>query len=275
MDLSREALTLLERLQKQIHDPSEAAGGGYVAPMVIKSTETLNKSGSAGLRIMGYTSTDRLDRHRDVVKPQAFAKYLNDYLNKNPVVLFQHNHDAPIGVAEKVELKPDGVYVEDVIFNETAAQKEATTLINQGIVRSLSVGGIVHKSHYFNIEGMDPDDWRSEGREIDEMELVEHSVVTIPANIDSVFYAATQKRLTSSSFTQKAGRAISNKNRQLLERVAADMEAMLVSMGAAHTSIKGLLDATSGAKEEETEEVASAFNPEVLEQLRRIDSLLQ
>ena len=55
---------------------------------------------SRGLKIAGYANTTDKDRVGDVVTAQAWAKGVDNY-RKNPVLLYQHKHDQPIGKGRK------------------------------------------------------------------------------------------------------------------------------------------------------------------------------
>jgi len=56
-----------------------------------------------GLKIAGYANTIVKDRAGDVVTAEAWAKGVNNFL-RNPVMLFQHKHDCPIGRFDQVKV---------------------------------------------------------------------------------------------------------------------------------------------------------------------------
>jgi HK97 family phage prohead protease len=257
---------LIDRIQKQIHAPSKD-GLGYMLPVSIKEVKELSSSETV---IKGYTSTADLDRGRDRMKPESFAKYMELYAKLNPIVLLQHDHERPIGVMKEWRIDSSGLYVEDVIYNKTAAQVEATTLIQQGVLRSFSIGALVHASEWFHIDGMDPNDWRSEAREVTEAELVEHSVVSVPMNAFATFTTASVHKAASLALARKAGRVLSAANRSLLTSAYQQIEEAIKAQNDALGAIKGLLEAT-----DRNEEPAQAsLSPEVIEQLKRIGSVL-
>lgn len=45
------------------------------------------------LILNGYASTWSMDRDEEMVAPDAFSKSLAPYLQKNPIILWQHNMD--------------------------------------------------------------------------------------------------------------------------------------------------------------------------------------
>jgi HK97 family phage prohead protease len=136
------------------------------------------------LILKGYASTFAPDRDGEQVVPEAFDNTLKDYLENNPIVLWQHNMDWPIGVVTKAETDETGLYVEVVIKRITSDapdwHKTAWNSIKSGIVRTFSIGG------YFWRE------WKQGLVLITEVELMEISVVSIPANAASIFEAAVK-----------------------------------------------------------------------------------
>jgi HK97 family phage prohead protease len=262
-DMDTQLASLIDRLQKQIHAPSKD-GLGYILPVAFKEVKELSSSETV---IKGYTSTADLDRGRDRMKPESFSKYMELYQKVNPIVLAQHDHERPIGVMKAWRIDSNGLYVEDVIYNKTAAQMEATILVQQGVLRSFSIGALVHASEWFHIEGMDPNDWKSEAREVTEAELVEHSIVSVPMNAFATFTTASIHKTASLGLARKGGvgRAIS---RSSLVALQVELERATKSHNEALGIIKGLLE----AKDEEP--VSSSLSPEVVEQLKRVGSAL-
>lgn len=181
MSNRRQALAIVERLRRKVDAPSQD-GVGYLRPMLVKSFEPLE---GGGVAIEGLASHISQDRAEDVIQPAAFATYLRAYLMANPVVLWQHDDDEPIGSCVDAKITPEGLWVRDEIYADTEIGEKACKLIKRKVLRSLSVGGIVHKAQWHQ-EGENPWAWR----EITEMELVEHSVVTIACNRSTLFSLA-------------------------------------------------------------------------------------
>lgn len=129
------------------------------------------------LVVTGMASTPDIDRYDDIVHPMAFAKSLEQYL-KNPQVLLQHNHDKPIGVTEEATIGvTEGLKVkcrisinEDNVFDK----------IKNGVMRAFSIGFMVKAYQWQTIE------WK-EIRVITELDLIEISVVAVPANPKCLF----------------------------------------------------------------------------------------
>ena len=78
------------------------------------------RKGSKSLKIAGYANTITKDRAGDVVTAEAWAKGVENF-RKNPVMLYQHKHDTPIGRIEKIVVDTKGIYVEGAVSE--AAEK--------------------------------------------------------------------------------------------------------------------------------------------------------
>ncbi len=144
------------------------------------------QKGDGTLELVGYASTWILDRDREIVAPGAFDASLPDYLGKNPILLWQHNPDWPIGTVKSAEIDDTGLRVVAEVPKpeDGAAGWEWTAYgkIKAGVVRTFSIGGFMS----YDVSG--------KLLIIKEVELFEISVVSIPANPDSIFEAA-QKAL--------------------------------------------------------------------------------
>jgi HK97 family phage prohead protease len=126
-------------------------------------------------RISGFASTRFKDRAGDVVLPSALEKSMQIY-SKNPVVLRDHDHSKPIGKMVDYKVTDDGLFVVDEIGKRFQEADDAWAAIDQGILSAFSIGFIP----------LEVD--RADGEfTITELELVEHSVVSIPANRESLF----------------------------------------------------------------------------------------
>lgn len=130
-----------------------------------------------GLRIAGYANTVDKDRQGDVVLPSAWVKGIDNY-RLNPVLLFQHKADHPIGRVEKIRVDNRGLYVEALVSEAAEKQHNIHTLIMDNALKSFSVGFRALDGKY-NSE--------TEATTITDVELLEVSVVSIPANQSSLF----------------------------------------------------------------------------------------
>lgn len=130
-------------------------------------------SSDSSVYIEGYASTNDVDRHGDVVPSSVWEKGIQNYL-KNPVVLAYHDHGQPIG--RMVEHKTDskGLWIKARV---SSAAKQFG-LIKDGILSAFSIGFRVLDAEYNSA---------AEVFLIKELELVEISVVSVPANQNSLF----------------------------------------------------------------------------------------
>jgi len=139
--------------------------------------ETKRIKNSNGLKIAGYANTTDKDRVGDVVTAQASAKGAANY-RKNPVLLYQHKHDQPIGKVDKVTVDKKGIYVDAMVSDAAEKLHGVQTLIKDGALKSFSVGFRVKDGKY---------DANNDSMTITEVELLEISVVSVPANQNSLF----------------------------------------------------------------------------------------
>jgi len=140
-------------------------------------------------------STEGLDRDQDRLLA-AGARL--DAFERNPVVLFAHNHrDVPIGRATAVRSVPGrGVRASWRWLEGDPFASRVRNAWDQGVLNACSVGFIPGEST--------PND--AGGRDFSSWELLEFSVVPVPANADAV---RTLKALgLHRSLDEAAGKAI-------------------------------------------------------------------
>ena len=151
---------------------------------------TESEDGAMRARIKGYASTPSVDRYDDSVEPQAFEKSIRKSYKNNPVILFQHKSDKAIGIATVMYIDHKGLYIEADIYDKEIAPK-----IREKILRGFSIGFIPKEVEFRDGDGklLDPINdniWASDvKRIIKEVDLVEISVVSVPANQETLFTA--------------------------------------------------------------------------------------
>lgn len=135
--------------------------------------------------IEGFASTRFPDRVDDIVVPGAFGKAMEVYM-ANPVIKFQHGRDQkigdkPIGKTIEWRIVPDGLWVKVEILPAglSVDVDEVWSMIEFEALRAFSIG---FRAKQINFDGDYP--------VIQELELMEISVVTIPANRESLFSMA-------------------------------------------------------------------------------------
>jgi HK97 family phage prohead protease/HK97 family phage major capsid protein len=143
--------------------------------LFIKTQLTKKEVGKDKVKIKGYASTNNTDRAGDVILPEAWSKGIADY-QKNPILLFNHNYDKPIGRTTSIEITDKGLEIEGEISRKAA--DNVADLIEDDVLKAFSVGFMVKDADY---------DSASDLFVIKEAELYEVSVVSVPCNQDAVF----------------------------------------------------------------------------------------
>jgi HK97 family phage prohead protease/HK97 family phage major capsid protein len=221
----------------------------YLSSKFTASTET-----DDSIYIEGYASTVDRDRQGDVIPMKAWNEGLSNYL-KNPIILAYHNHQMPIGKMVEHKVTDQGLWVRAQIPQEVG---DVYKLIKKGILSAFSVGFRVRDADY---------DSASESFLIKELELHEISVVSVPANQNTLFSLAkafdnaTEFELYKQQFapapvesakkldTPKAAKSTTKEEWDMdpkeLEKLLADAAAK-----AAEQTAKAVLEAQAKAAEE-------------------------
>ena len=129
----------------------------------------------------GYCSVfDVEDSYGDVVKAGAYAETIKEWQAKGkmPPVLWQHGRGDVIGVWTKLVEDEKGLYGEgQLLIKDVVKAREAHALMKHGAIDGLSIGYRVRKWAYNEEDGV---------LELLEIDLKEISIVTFPANEDSL-----------------------------------------------------------------------------------------
>lgn len=122
--------------------------------------------------ISGYASVfGNVDSYGDIVEPTAFDATLKE--RGLPAMLWQHNQDCPIGVWTACKPDTKGLAITgNLLADDVEKAKEAYALLKAGAIKGLSIGYRTIKSFY-DERGL---------RHLSEVELLEVSLVTFPAN---------------------------------------------------------------------------------------------
>jgi len=138
----------------------------------------VEEADDGSVNIKGYASTNDTDRAGDVIEKEAWEKGgLENYTN-NPVILFNHDYNRPIGRATGLETDDRGLRI---TANISKSAGDVTNLVKEGILRALSVGFRVKDADYIE---------ETDGLKISDAELFEISVVSVPANQAATFSVA-------------------------------------------------------------------------------------
>jgi HK97 family phage prohead protease len=139
------------------------------------SLKQVDREDDGSLYIEGMASTSDPDRIGDIVKADAWKEDgLTDY-QKNPIILFNHNYDRPIGRATELSITNSGLRMKAKI---SKAAGEICNLIEEGVLNAFSVGFLVEDAVYNEKTG---------GLTITKAKLIENSVVSVPMNQDAIF----------------------------------------------------------------------------------------
>jgi HK97 family phage prohead protease len=140
----------------------------------IKSVE----EGETELKIAGYASTNAMDRSADRILSTAWTRGgLNNY-QTNPILLFNHNYDKPIGKVVEIETDSKGLKIKGVISKSAG---DVYNLVKEGVLSTFSVGFLIKDADY---------DKSVDGLIVKDAELLEVSVVSVPCNQDATFSVA-------------------------------------------------------------------------------------
>lgn len=130
------------------------------------------------LIIAGMASTNNTDRVGDIIETEAWTKGgLDNFLN-NPVILFNHDYNQPIGRAVSLGTNDNGLQLQAKIAKSAG---HVGDLIKEGVLGAFSVGFRVKDAEFMT---------ESDGYRIKDAELLEVSVVTVPANQAATFSLA-------------------------------------------------------------------------------------
>lgn len=185
-------------------------------------------------------STGDLDRHGESVNPLGWK--LDNFL-KNPVILYGHNYDdLPVGKAIRVWIE-DNALKFSIQFANTDFAKEVFSLFADGILNAFSVGFIPTK---FGVAGQDDYTYM-------EQELLELSVVTVPANPKALAKKLNIKKSTIEERLQKVIETF-EKNKNVEETKTPEVKMVNVSVEEFTQILRDLLGEFIVKKEEVKEE---------------------
>jgi len=132
-----------------------------------------------GVHICGMASTNDFDRAGDTIEADAWTKGGLNNFEKNPIILFNHDYNKPIGRATGLKVTPDGLELKAKISK--SAPDHVAQLVKEGILGAFSVGFRVKDADYLE---------ETDGLKIKDAELFEVSVVSVPCNQAATFSLA-------------------------------------------------------------------------------------
>lgn len=192
----------------------------------------------------GYGSVfGNIDSYDDIVAPGAFAKSLQVLASKGRSVpiLWQHDTENPIGVWSGLKEDAVGLLGDGTLWlDDTPAAKLAYKGMQARAITGLSIGFVTRSADYDQKTGI---------RTLKELDLLEISVVTNPANDDA--------RITNFKSRLLEG-ALTERDFENILRDAGFSRADAVAI--TNHGFKSLLQRDAGAQSEEVKAVFDAFS---------------
>jgi len=141
--------------------------------------KTITKDGRR--LIKGYASTSDLDRQQEIISRPALEGAKNDLL-ENATVFIEHQHSAMSACGKTIEcvLDDKGLLI-TVELSKAKFVDDIWTLIEEGILNSFSIGGVVLDGHD------ERDDDGKAYHVIDKICIMEVSIVGLPAQQNAKF----------------------------------------------------------------------------------------
>ena len=141
--------------------------------------KALNEDDDGSVNIKGYASTNASDRAGDCIDHEAWTKNGGlENFKGNPIILFNHDYNKPIGRATSLEVTDKGLELGAKISKSAGDIKD---LIKDGVLGAFSVGFRVKDADYLK---------ETDGYQIKDAELFEVSVVSVPCNQAAMFSIA-------------------------------------------------------------------------------------
>ena len=144
----------------------------------LTSTFKSHTDDDGSVKIRGMASTVDFDRAGDSISADAWTKGGLNNFEKNPIILFNHDYNRPIGRATGLKATSNGLELEAKI---SKAAKDVVELVKDGVLGAFSVGFRVKDADYIE---------ETDGLRIKDAELFEVSVVSVPCNQTATFSLA-------------------------------------------------------------------------------------
>lgn len=187
---------------KRVREAHEKGGNVELTRKHLKFKMDDVIEGADGMvRFSGYANVATVDRTGDVIPPDAWRKAINGFMDYGPILYFMHDWGMPIGRITDAKVTDQGLWVEGGIEkNESPDTGQPIThplaqvldyarmAVKKGLMQALSVGIRVYETG----EEKRRDDYLGEERKVrvlKRVELLEISLVTIPASREAVIAA--------------------------------------------------------------------------------------
>lgn len=171
----------------------------------VKSVERV----AEGVKIRGFASTPDIDRQNDIVLPMAFKRSLDQYIKDgiSPALLRSHNSDRPVG---RILMDGDDAPViseAGLTITALVTEKETAEQVENGEMQTFSIGYIPARyGAKYEMRGTGRysqefgEELKMEVRIIHDLDWLETSIVTTPANPKAIFSLAKSIKSYFDSF---------------------------------------------------------------------------
>ena len=144
----------------------------------LTSTFKSHTEDDGSIMIRGMASTADFDRAGDSISADAWTKGGLQNFEKNPIILFNHDYNRPIGRATGLKTGENGLELTAKISKSAG---DVAELVKDGVLGAFSVGFRVKDADYLE---------ETDGLRIKDAELFEVSVVSVPCNQSATFSLA-------------------------------------------------------------------------------------
>ena len=135
--------------------------------------KSLDLDEDGGVHICGMASTSDFDRAGDTIDAEAWTKGGLSNFEKNPIILFNHDYNHPIGRATGVKVTDKGLELKAKISKSAKVPSGAVAdLVKDGVLGAFSVGFRVKDADYIS---------ETDGLKIKDAELFEVQLYLFPA----------------------------------------------------------------------------------------------
>lgn len=165
----------------------------------------------------GYASVPVVDSQGDTILPGSFQMSLN---TRKPKLLWNHDPGQPIGSVRAIKDTKSGLYFEADLNLDVSRAKEVYSLMKRGDIDGISIG-------YRPVKGKYKSDPVNGGLIMNEVELFEISIVSIPANSSARIEAVkSQEDLQRKSGLVERFRELTDEQVNFLETLLNLMESL-------------------------------------------------
>lgn len=130
--------------------------------------------------VESFVSTEAIDRMGDIIRASGWQ--LDNYRKTGSPVLFGHDQRDLIGTAVEIEVQRGGLWAVTRFHEKTQRSREYAALAREGIMKSWSVGFDPMEKPNIRKD----DDGNFLGFIFTKQELLEYSLVSVPANPEAV-----------------------------------------------------------------------------------------